>query len=151
MPEPADRLLTLTAEIAAAYVSAHAVTAMALPGLIRDIHRSLVGLALTVTGEPAKPRLAGRAPGNIRQSVFADHLVCLEDGLSVTILKRHLRIAHQLTPEGYRAKWGLPGNYPMVAPAYAKMRSTMAKANGLGRKSRWSAAVDQTTAPDGIP
>ena len=70
----------------------------------------------------------------IRKSVFADHLVCLEDGVSVTMLKRHLRTAHDLTPEQYRAKWGLLANYPMVAPAYAMMRSTLAKASGLGRK-----------------
>lgn len=139
MPEPTDRILTLTARIVAAYVGANLVDPGALPGLIRDVRRALAGLEPGHRVDPVEPgppeaRSAARPMVEIRKSVFADHLVCLEDGVSVTMLKRHLRTAHDLTPEQYRAKWGLLANYPMVAPAYAMMRSTLAKASGLGRK-----------------
>jgi predicted transcriptional regulator len=141
MPETADRLLTLTAKIAAAYVGANAIDATAVPGLIRDIQRSLTDLRPNSVGVPATarpPAVRSTAPPaiEIRKSVFADHLVCLEDGLKMSMLKRHLRTAHGLTPERYRAKWGLPGNYPMVAPNYARIRSRLAKEAGLGRRGR---------------
>jgi predicted transcriptional regulator len=140
MTESTDRLLTLTTQIAVAYIGANAVDARAVPDLLRDIHRSLTGLepdhsgGEPENGRPAQPRPMPRVAVDIRKSVFADHLVCLEDGKHVTILKRHLKTAHGLTPELYRTKWGLPAIYPMVAPNYAKIRSGLAKAAGLGKR-----------------
>ena len=142
MAESPDRILTLITQIAVAYMTANAVDARALPELLRGIHRSLTGLDLDrVQGEPeqirsAKSRLTAKAAVDIRKSVFPDHLVCLEDGKHVTMLKRHLNTAHGLTPEAYRTKWGLPATYPMVAPNYAKTRSGLAKASGLGKRGR---------------
>ena len=144
MPDTADRLLTLTARLVAAYVGTNAVDVTAVPGLIRDIHRSLAGLEQSrVVVESAKSVPAEHRPTTqpvveIRKSVFADHLVCLEDGQEMMMLKRHLRTAHQMTPEQYRAKWSLPAIYPMVAPDYAKVRSRLAKEAGLGRGGRSS-------------
>lgn len=141
MSEIANRILALTTQIAAAYVGANTVAVTAVSGLIRDIQRALTNPERSRSGDPEKLRLAESWPAartavDIRKSVFADHLICLEDGKSVTMLKPHLRTAHGLTPELYRAKWGLPGNYPMVAPDYAKTRSRLAKASGLGQKRR---------------
>jgi predicted transcriptional regulator len=140
MTKNADRLLVATAQIVTAYLDAHAVAPTALPWLIRAIHRSLTGLEPDhVPEEPkdvrsARPQPVTRAAAEIRRSIFADHLVCLEDGRHVTMLKRHLRTAHGLTPEQYRSRWGLPPAYPMVAPNYAEVRSGLAKAAGLGKK-----------------
>jgi predicted transcriptional regulator len=141
MAESADRILTLITQIAVAYMGANAVDARAVPELLRSIHRSLTGLEPDQTQgseqiRSVKSRRVGRAAVNIRKSVFADHLVCLEDGKHVTMLKRHLNTAHGLTPESYRTKWGLPATYPMVAPNYAKVRSELAKAAGLGKNGR---------------
>jgi predicted transcriptional regulator len=141
MPDTAHRLLTLTTRIAAAYVGANTVDATAVPALIRDIQRSLIELDSSSIVEPAKPRspaLRSSTPPavEIRKSVFANHLLCLEDGHQVTMLKRHLMTAHKLTPDQYRAKWDLPATYPMVAPNYAKLRSRLAKEAGLGRGGR---------------
>jgi predicted transcriptional regulator len=141
MPQTASRLLTLTTQIAMAYVEGNAVDAAAVPRLIRDIHRSLADLSSNSVGEAKEfqspeTRPTGQPAVEIRKSVFADHLVCLEDGLKATMLKRHLRTAHNLTPEQYRAKWGLPATYPMVAPNYTKVRSRLAKEAGLGRGGR---------------
>jgi len=145
MPETADPLIILTSQIVAAYVAANAVDARAVAGLIRDIHQSLVALepgrlepgdaTSGATRTRPEPPTTQRSAVEIRKSVFADHLICLEDGQKLTTLKRHLRAAHGLTPDQYRAKWGLPASYPMVAPAYGKTRSAMAKASGLGRKA----------------
>ena len=109
MPETANRLLTLTAQIAAAYVGANTMEATAVPGLIRDIHRSLAGFdpvsgGVQATARPAAGRSTATPAIEIRKSVFADHLICLEDGLKVTMLKRHLRTAHNLTPERTRSE-----------------------------------------------
>jgi len=137
MAESADRILAVITQIAVAYLGANAVDARAVPELLRGIHQSLT--------EPdpdqvpremrlMKSRPAARAAVDPRKSIFADHLVCLEDGKCVLMLKRHLRTAHGLTPELYRTKWSLPAAYPMVAPNYAKVRSRLAKAAGLGKK-----------------
>lgn len=140
MTQAGNRTLTLTTQIVAAYLNANAVAIEALPVLIQDVRLSLSGLGRNHTGtapretRPEVPRSATVV--DIRKSVFADHLVCLEDGKSVMMLKRHLRTAHGLTPERYRAKWGLPAHYPMVAPNYAKRRSKLAKESGLGRGGR---------------
>jgi predicted transcriptional regulator len=142
MAESADRILQLTTQIAVGYMGANAVDARAVPELLRGIHRSLTGLEPDqAQGEleqirSPKSRPAARAGVDLRKSVFADHLVCLEDGKRVTMLKRHLNTAHGLTPELYRAKWDLPATYPMVAPNYAKVRSRLAKATGLGKRGR---------------
>ena len=141
MPETVHRLLTLTTQIAAAYVGANSIDATAVPGLIRDIQRTLTDLEPNNEVDPAKsrspaPRSTAQPAVEIRKSVFADHLICLEDGLKATMLKRHLMTAHKLTPDQYRAKWGLPANYPMVAPNYAKVRSRLAKEAGLGQNRR---------------
>jgi predicted transcriptional regulator len=113
-----------------------------LPGLIRDIHRTLTGLEPdNAREEPKGARSAKTQPGpqaavDARKSVFADHLICLEDEKHVTMLKRHLRTAHGLTPELYRAKWSLRPTYPMVAPNYARVRFGLAKEAGLGKTGR---------------
>jgi predicted transcriptional regulator len=142
MTESADRLLAATTRIVTAWLDAKPAASVALPGLIRDIHRTLTALEPAHAGEEpkdvgsAKPQPGLRAAVEARKSVFADHLICLEDGKHVTMLKRHLRTAHGLTPELYRAKWNLPPTYPMVAPNYVKVRSGLAKEAGLGKTGR---------------
>jgi predicted transcriptional regulator len=129
-----DRILVLTAEIVTAYLNAHAVEAAVLPDLIRSIRQTLEALA---HNKPDAAEPAGSEQDLIadpRRSVFPDYLVCLEDGMRVSMLRRHLRTAHGMTPEQYRAKWSLPAHYPMVAPNYAKLRSRLAKETGLGRR-----------------
>jgi predicted transcriptional regulator len=132
MTPTVDEILTLTTQIVSAYLIAHPVEIAALPGLIREVHRSLSHLDGNRFVASAS-REAGRPAVDIQKSVFGDHLICLEDGIRMTMLKRHLRTVHGLTPAEYRAKWALPANYPMVAPNYAKTRSTLAKEMGLGK------------------
>jgi predicted transcriptional regulator len=136
MPEGSYRILALTSQIAASYVGANNIDAAAMPGLIRDILRTLSNLVPNESGQPDEPREGGRPSVEVRKSVFPNHIVCLEDGLRVMMLKRHLMTAHRLTPEQYRAKWHLPTNYPMVAPNYARLRSRLAKETGLGHNRR---------------
>ena len=129
--ESIDRgeLLALTAEIVAAHVGNNAVAGADVGSLIQAVFDTLRGLA---TDEPAASvELTPAVP--IRRSVTDDHIVCLEDGKKMKMLKRHLRSTYGMTPEEYRAKWNLPADYPMVAPAYAEQRSQFAKATGLGR------------------
>lgn len=126
-----DSLIELTAEIVAAYVSSNTVASTDLTGLIRDIHAALHRTAtgkVDPVAEPLKPAVP------VRKSVMPDYIVCLEDGQKFKSLKRHLRTHYDLTPEQYREKWGLPADYPMVAPNYAKARSALAKQMGLGQK-----------------
>ncbi len=124
-------LTALTADIVSAHVGNNAVAIGDLPLLIRNVHDALVGLAIP----PAEP-VAELVPAvSIRQSVKPDYIVCLEDGKKVKMLKRHLMTAYNLTPDEYRAKWGLPADYPMVAPNYTATRSQLAKDMGLGRKA----------------
>ena len=121
----------LTAQITAAYVSNNPVAADQLPALIASVFQSVS----TLSAETKEPAGEQRAPAvSVRKSQQHEHLVCLEDGLKFKSLKRHLRAHHDLTPDQYRAKWGLKPDYPMVAPAYAARRSEMAKAIGLGVK-----------------
>lgn len=127
---PQAQVLRMTADIVAAYVGNNAVPAAQLPELIRTIHASLTGLE--APPPPAPGDLVPAVP--IRKSVLPDHIVCLEDGKRLKMLKRHLRTAYGLTPEQYRAKWGLSPDYPMVAPNYAAQRSAFAKRIGLGHK-----------------
>jgi predicted transcriptional regulator len=127
-------LITLTAQIAAAYASDNAVSTAAFPGLIQQIHQSLTDVSSGGERQPAASPLSGEALVDVRRSVFADHLVCLACGMSVKILKRHLMAAHGMTPDQYRTKWKLPAHYPLIAPDYAKTRSRLARASGLGKR-----------------
>jgi predicted transcriptional regulator len=129
-PQQAD-VLGLTAQIVSAHVSNNSVTPDALPALIQDVYRTLSG----VGKEPAQPERPQPAVP-IKKSVFPDHIVCLEDGKKLKMLKRHLKTAYNMTPEQYRERWGLAPDYPMVAPNYARHRSSLAKKIGLGTKPR---------------
>jgi predicted transcriptional regulator len=126
-----DNLIELTAEIVSAYVGSNTIASSDLSELIREVHAALHRTA-TGTVEPLAEPL--RPAVTVRKSVTADYIVCLEDGQKFKSLKRHLRSHYDLTPEQYRDKWGLPADYPMVAPNYAKARSTLAKQMGLGQK-----------------
>ena len=127
-------IIELAADIAAAFVSNNSVRPADLPTLIGDIHGALQRFS---SGEAAVPEPEKLTPAvSIKKSVSDDYIICLEDGRRFKSLKRHLRVAYNLTPDQYRAKWGLPHDYPMVAPAYAKARSTLAHQMGLGQKRR---------------
>lgn len=123
-----DTTLTLTAQIVTAHIGNNTVRADQLPTLIRDVHRTLATVGET-SAEPMKAEPAVE----VKKSVFADHLVCLTCGKSFKTIKKHLGSEHEMTPDQYRSRYGLPHAYPMVASAYAKVRSAMAKKIGLGR------------------
>ncbi len=125
------RLIGRSAEIVSAFVSNNAVRVSDLGALIESVHLSLVQLAVTPAAEPAP--VAAEPAVSIRKSVSNDYVFCLEDGKKFKSIRRHLMTAHGMTPEQYREKWGLPAQYPMVAPAYASARSDLAKTSGLGR------------------
>lgn len=124
-------VLGLTAQIVSAHVSNNSVTTEALPALIQDVYRTLQNIGR----EPAQPDKPQPAVP-VKKSVFPDHIVCLEDGKKLKMLKRHLKTAYNMSPEQYRERWGLPPDYPMVAPNYASHRSSLAKKIGLGTKPR---------------
>jgi predicted transcriptional regulator len=131
MSQNNEELLSLTAEIVAAYVAHNSVPQADLAGVIADTHLALAKLG----GEPeALPAVSLVPAVPIRKSVTPDAIICLEDGKRFKSLKRHLSSKFGLTPEEYRAKWGLPVDYPMVAPNYAEARSALARSMGLGRK-----------------
>ncbi len=124
-------ILTLTAQIVSAHVSNNSVSVDALTSLIQDVYRALADIgAEPVEEERPQPAVP------IKKSVFADYIVCLEDGKKLKMLKRHLNTAYNLSPDQYRERWGLAADYPMVAPNYAKHRSTLAKKIGLGTNRR---------------
>ena len=125
-------LVEFSSEIIAAYVSNNAVAPGDLPKLIAEVHAALKGLSQEETAEPVEEK---KPAVPIRKSVTPDYIICLEDGKKFKSLKRHLRTHYNLSPEEYREKWGLPADYPMVAPSYSATRSRLAKANGLGRKA----------------
>ena len=125
----------LTADIVSAYVSHNAIRSADLPDLISSVHQALQGLSASPQAEPEKRE----PPVSIRKSITPDFLISLEDGHRYKSLKRHLT-GCGLSPEQYREKWSLPRDYPMVAPNYAKTRSELAKALGLGRPRRNRAA-----------
>jgi predicted transcriptional regulator len=129
--DSSETVLRLTAQIVSAHVEHNAVQAEALPGLIEKVYQTLRGVGQTPV-EPEKPVPA--VP--LKQSVRPDFIICLEDGKKLKMLKRHLKTAYNLTPEQYRERWGLGADYPMVAPAYAKHRSSLAKKIGLGTRPR---------------
>ncbi len=127
-------VLGLTAQIVSAHVSNNSVSCEALPHLIQEVYKTLSGIgAAPVTSDVPQPAVP------VKRSVFPDHIVCLEDGKKLKMLKRHLKTAYDMTPEQYRERWGLPPEYPMVAPNYAKHRSALAKQIGLGTKPRGGA------------
>jgi predicted transcriptional regulator len=125
-------LIDLSTEIVSAYVSHNALSVTDLPKLIADVHTALRGLAGGVVMEPSE-ELKPAVP--VKKSVAPDFIICLEDGKKFKSLKRHLRTHYDMSPEEYRDKWGLPADYPMVAPNYSATRSRLAKDNGLGRKA----------------
>jgi predicted transcriptional regulator len=130
MSDGTGSVLSLTAQIVAAQVANNPIDPANLPTLINDVHRALTNAGQSTAAPPrAEPAV------DIKRSVRNDHVVCLECGKHFSMLKRHLNTDHQLTPQEYRQKWGLPPTYPVVAPDYAKTRSALAKKIGLGRKA----------------
>lgn len=134
-------ILSLTAQIVSAHLSKNATQAEEVPALIQSVFTTLVAVTTpemaAVKPEPAVP---------IKRSVFPDHIICLEDGKKLKMLKRHLATSYQMTPDQYRQRWGLPKDYPMVAPDYAARRSALAKNLGLGRKASQSPTSAKTPA-----
>ena len=131
-----SEVIEMTADIVSAYVGNNSVSANDLPSLIQSVHRALSGVSggvETVEVAPKEPAVP------VKRSITPDYLVCLEDGRKFKSLKRHLRTKYNMSPEDYRAKWGLPKDYPMVAPNYAKARSDLAKQMGLGQGGRQAA------------
>jgi len=126
-----SQLLKMTADVVAAFVANNPVASGDLTGVIQTVHGTLSDLnnGRGAAAEPQKPAVP------IKRSVTPEYIVCLEDGKKLKMLKRHLRTTYQMTPEEYRAKWGLPHDYPMVAPSYAQQRSEFAKKIGLGKTS----------------
>ena len=128
----AEEILRMTAEVVSAYLSNNVLPAGQISEVIQTVHSSLNSLGTgkaELTTEPPKPAVP------VKKSVTPDYIVCLEDGKKLKMLKRHLRSTYNMTPDEYRAKWGLPSDYPMVAPNYARQRSEFAKKIGLGRNS----------------
>jgi predicted transcriptional regulator len=127
-----SELLSLTSNIVAAHVSNNSVAVADLPALIRDVYTTLANVGGAVAKEPERPTPV--VP--VKKSITPEFLICLEDGKKLKMLKRHLKTAYNMSPEEYREKWGLPADYPMVAPNYAKQRSRLAKQIGLGTRPR---------------
>ena len=137
-PHMSDKaeIIDLTAEIVTSYVENNSLSTADVPGLIQSVHRALTSIA---SGEEAVEAAPKEPAVPVRRSITPDYLVCLEDGRKFKSLKRHLRTKYNLSPEDYRAKWGLAKDYPMVAPNYAKARSDLAKQMGLGQGGRQAA------------
>ena len=131
MPENTQEteLLEFTTKIVAAHVANNPIAATDVPGLIVTVHQTLATLG------PEEPAPKPEPAVSIKQSIKLEYIVCLEDGKKFKMLKRHLKTAFNMTPAEYRERWGLPRDYPMVAPNYAKQRSELAKNIGLGRKA----------------
>ena len=131
--EQSPELLEHTTKIVAAHVSHNPIAVTDVPDLIATVHETLAKLGTEEAAAKPKPAVS------IKQSVKPEYIVCLDDGKKLKMLKRHLRTAYNMTPDDYRKRWGLPSDYPMVAPNYAKQRSKLAKKIGLGRKARTKA------------
>lgn len=127
-----ETLITLTADIVAAHVSNNSVSLADVPQLIQNVHSALAGLG----GKAEEPEVKQQPAVSVRASVKPDYIVCLEDGKKLKMLKRHLMTHYNMTPDEYRQKWGLPSDYPMVAPNYAEQRRSLAKKIGLGTSRR---------------
>jgi predicted transcriptional regulator len=130
-----NNYIDLAADIVSAYVSNNSVPTADLPGLIADIHSALTRLGGAPVAEPSEPQ---KPAVSVKKSISPDYIICLEDGKKFKSLKRHLRTQYNMSPEQYREKWGLPSDYPMVAPNYAAARSRLAKEMGLGQQRRRS-------------
>ncbi|ODT84836.1 MucR family transcriptional regulator [Phenylobacterium sp. SCN 70-31] len=139
-----SEIIEMTADIVSAYVGNNTVAASELPNLIKSIHSAIAGVSTGQTEEPAAPQTPAVS---IRKSINPEYLICLEDGRRFKSLKRHLRTKYNMSPEEYRAKWGLPKDYPMVAPSYAAARSALAKQMGLGQGGRQAAKAPAKRAP----
>ncbi|MGL5117405.1 MAG: MucR family transcriptional regulator [Beijerinckiaceae bacterium] len=136
MTEDQGRLIELAADIVSAYVSNNTIQASDVPALVGNVYAALTnvgGAVMAAPSEPLKPAI------NPKKSITADYIICLEDGKKFKSLKRHLRTMYNLSPEQYREKWGLPSDYPMVAPSYAEARSRLAKEMGLGQARKRTA------------
>ena len=131
--EGSAQFIELATDIVSAYVSNNSVASGELPTLIKDVFGALSRVS---SGEPVAAAEAAKPAVPVKKSITPDYIVCLEDGKQFKSLKRHLRTQYNLSPEEYREKWGLPADYPMVAPAYAKARSALAKQMGLGQQRR---------------
>lgn len=127
-----DNLLALTSNIVSAHLSNNSISADEIPSLIRKVYSTLANVNQDNFSSSERPQPA--VP--IKKSVHADYIICLEDGKKLKMLKRHLKTAYNMTPEQYRERWGLPADYPMVAPNYANQRSKLAKDIGLGTSGR---------------
>ena len=139
-PHDNTELLSLTADIVSSHVSNNSVAVSDLPGLIGNVYTALSGL-----GDKAIPEKVQQEPAvSVRSSIKPDYIVCLEDGKKLKMLKRHLMTSYGLTPDAYRTKWGLPADYPMVAPNYAERRRNLAIRIGLGNKRP---VADEATKP----
>lgn len=125
--------IELTADIVSAYVSNNSVSASDIPSLINQVHTALMRVSSGQNEAPAEPL---KPAISVKKSITPEYIVCLEDGKKFKSLKRHLRTQYNMTPEQYRDKWGLPPDYPMVAPNYAAARSQLAKQMGLGQQRR---------------
>jgi predicted transcriptional regulator len=130
--DQASDLLALTTEIVAAHVSNNTVSVSDLPQLINQVYSSLANIGAI----PSVPAPRPQPAVNVKKSVQPDYIICLEDGKKLKMLKRHLKTAYNMSPESYRERWGLPSDYPMVAPNYATQRSRLAKEIGLGTRAR---------------
>ena len=131
-PQETNDLLDLTTEIVSSHVANNPVAIQDLPDLIRQVYNTLSAIDQAPASQSDRPQPA--VP--IKKSVTSDYIVCLEDGRKLKMLKRHLKTAFDMTPDDYRQRWGLPADYPMVAPNYARQRSNLAKKIGLGTKPR---------------
>jgi predicted transcriptional regulator len=137
-----ELLITLTSDIVAAHVANNSVSVGDVASLITSVHSALAGL-----NAPVEPPVEKQEPAvSIRSSVKPDYVICLEDGKKLKMLKRHLMTHYQMTPDEYRAKWGLPADYPMVAPNYAQQRKELAVKIGLGRKPGQGKKADASKA-----
>lgn len=132
-PKMPGNYIELAADIVSAYVANNSVASGDLPVLIADVHIALQKVAAGIQVGPIEPPKPAVPP---KKSIFPDYIICLEDGKQFKSLKRHIRTKYNLSPEQYREKWGLPPDYPMVAPNYAKARSMLAKEMGLGQQRR---------------
>ena len=128
-----SEIIEMTTDIVSAYVGNNAIAAADLPSLIQNVHRALAEVASGETVEAVEPQ---EPAVSVKKSITPDYLICLEDGRKFKSLKRHLRTKYDMSPGEYRTKWGLPRDYPMVAPNYAKARSELAKQMGLGQGGR---------------
>ena len=127
-----DDILRMAVDVVSAYVSNNPLPAGQIPDVINTVYTSLASL----DGSPVESKAEALKPAvSVKKSVNPDFIICLEDGKKLKMLKRHLRTTYNMTPDEYRAKWGLPPDYPMVAPSYAAQRSDFAKKIGLGRKA----------------